>query len=530
MPVSSESCHTARPLLTVFDKLSHLNVAMGKDTGTGRDSACSSLLVAIKDGVARDPAGLQGKHVPVLYVDAPGGNQLWGNGASLYQAGCMPIPPNMEFVGTLMLSDTVEDVPARVYYNEEQNTVFTVVHDCNLYALECDLGKEAKLPNCVSVAPMDQGALKLKGASVLPSFLRSATEPYYLVREGIAPVLALRAPCSTKELVGGALDKGNSEAFTEKVKGKPTSKFITIFTKSCASPSAYPTKMTAQEAKVAAEDTLHGIMTLILSSCGRDTSQDADSEAETSMPTPSPPRWTERPVRQLAVRACRAKTQVARTLYGTRAVADKEVCLLTNMLDVARAIAKEILPSHDELLLGRFLSDRFRNGGAIKADVLEAIASSLDSKCSIAFVTLAVGGGGELAPPLLLAHGGCVVETTSEHLARLIGGGHSAVFKFSHMENRVRQVCLQGVTRATCRLSETFRTSMVTSLINDSKMEVVARPPVAEVRGFREPTSLVPECADVQAALLRLDAKRRRVEERAEREEVLGERSDVTPV
>jgi hypothetical protein len=420
----------------------------------------------------------------------------------------------MDFVGTLMLTGTVGDVQARVYYHEEQKTVFTIVHDANLHALEMELREESHLLGRTPGSLMDYTLLKMRGASLLPSFLRSATEPYYLVREGIAPVLAMRSPDTTKELVGSVLDKGNASVFADKIKGLSTIKFTTVFTKSCAPPLTYPTKLTAHEAKIAADDMVHALVSAIMSCRRKDAPCDVDSEAETSVLTPSPPRWAERPVRHLSVRAFRANIQVTRTLYGARAVADKDICLFTNMIDVGRAMSKSLLSTSDNLLLGRFLSERFRNHAEMitKAEMLQAIAESLDARCSVAFVTLETGGGGALAPPLLLAHAGNVVESTAEHLARLLDGCHTAVIKFSHMENRVRQVAVQGVTRSTLRLSEAFRTSMISSLVHDSKMEVVTRPLMSDASDVPEPPTRAPEGADMDASLHRLDKKRRLVD------------------
>lgn len=516
----SDRCHTLRPPRTILEHLSQLQ-AVCEVPGPEHPG---SLLASVKSCVARKtPLLQQDERVPVLYTDVPEGNQVWSSSASLYQAGSPPVPQHMEFVGTLMLSDTVGHVPARIYYHDEQKTVFAIVHDANLHALEVELREECRLSGGGACPVMDYTPLRTKGASVLPSFLRSATESYYLVREGIAPFLAMRSPDSTTDLSGIVLDKGSASVFASKMNDAPASKFTTVFTKSCAPPPVYQAKLSAQEAHVAGGDIVHSLVSAIVGCRLKETSRDVDSEAETSVLTPScSHRWTVRPVLQLSVRAFRAKVQVARTLYGARAVADKEVCLLTNMLDVARAISKELLSGSDDLLLGHFLSERFRNSvsASMKADVLQAIAESLDARCSLAFVTLATGGGGELAPPLLLAHGGHVVESTAEHLARLLDGGHSAVIKFSPMENRVRQVGVKGVARSALRLSEAFRTSVVSSLIHDSRMEVVARPaPVVAVvgaNGSSEPVARErdPECAALDAALLQLDTKRRRVEER----------------
>jgi hypothetical protein len=192
-------------------------------------------------------------------------------------------------------------------------------------------------------------------------------------------------------------------------------------------------------------------------------------------------------------------------------------------MDVVNAISKELLSTSDHLLLGRYLAERFRNASAslLRDEMLQALAESLDSKCSIAFVTLQTGGGGELEPPLLLAHAGSVIETTAEHLARMVEGCHTAVIKFSHMENRVRQLGLCGLSRPTLRLSETFRASVVASLINDSKMEDVRKSPVENAHGFPAVIPRAPECAKMDASLFQLDVKRRRVAERAERDGIM---------
>jgi hypothetical protein len=485
------------------------------------------LLVSIKDAVAQMPSQLQKdlgekERVPVLYSSASGGTQLWSTAGTLYQGGVLPVPPNLDFVGTLFMSDTAGEVPVRVYHHEEQNTIFSVVHDANLHALEAELRSGGPYIGGHKASLMDYTALKMRGAPLLPSFLRSALEPYYLVREGVAPILAMRTPDSTKELAGSVLDKGSAQAFADKMKAAPASKFVTVFTKSCAAPPTFAAGLTVQEAK-AAGDQIVGALVMAIVGCKLkecETEAELGSEAETSILTPSFPRWSDRPVRHTSVRVARARIQLSCTLYGKKAINDKELCLFTNMFDVARAIAKELMPASDELLLGRFLAERFRNSAAmsLKAEILQAIAEALDSKCSLAFVTLALGGGGELAPPLLLAHGGQVIETTAEHLARLVEGGHTAVIKFSHMESRVRQVAMQGVTRAQLRLSESFRTSMTASLIHDSKMEIVTRPPVADASGYPEPIKRVAEGKDMDASLFQLDMKRQRVEERVARE------------
>ena len=454
--------------------------------------------------------------IPVLYVSTAGGTQLWSSTGTLYQEGSLPLPPNLEFAGTLFMSDTAGDVPVRVYFHEEQKTVFSVVHEANLHALETELRSGGPYVGGGGGPLMDYAGLKTRGAALLPPFLRSALEPYYLVREGVAPILAMRAPESTKELAGSVLDKGSAAAFADKMKASPASKFVTVFTKSCPPPPTYQAKLTVQEAKEAGDQVVGGLVAAIVNCKLKDCPADVDSEAETSILTPSPPRWGGRPLRQMSVRVSRARMQVARTLYGKKAVNDKELCHFTNMFDVARAISKELLPSSDDLLLGRFLAERFRNCAAMsmKAEMLQAIAETLDSKCSLAFVTLELGGGGELAAPLMLAHAGQVVETTAEHLARLLDGGHTCVVKFSHMENRVRQVALQGVAKAQLRLSEAFRTSMTASLIHDSRMQIVVRTPVEDASGFDDPIKRVPEGKNMDASLLQLDMKRQRIEER----------------
>jgi hypothetical protein len=524
-PSNADSRHTHRPPATVFESLAQL-----QPVGERPNLECFSnddLLVSVKDIVAQMPSEMQKavgekNRIPALYVSANGGTQLWGTAGTLYQEGVLPMPPNLEFVGTLLMSDTAGEVPVRVYHHEEQNTIFSIIHEANMHALEAELRNGGPYINGRKGSLMDYTAFKTRGASLLPSFLRSALDPYYLVREGVAPILAMRAPESTKELGGSVLDKGSAAAFAEKMKASPSSKFVTVFTKSCAAPPTFQAKLTMQEAK-AAGDQIVGALAMAIVNCKLkecETEAELGSEAETSILTPSPPRWQDRPVRHTSVRVARARIQVAHTLYGKKVVNDKELCLFTNMFDVARAISKELMLNSDDLLLGRFLAERFRNsaGMSMKAEMLQAIAEALDSKCSLAFVTLAMGGGGELAPPLLLAHGGQVVETTAEHLARMLEGGHTAVIKFSHMENRVRQVAMQGVTRGQLRLSESFRTSMTASLIHDSRMEVVARPPVEDASGYPAPIKRVAEGKEMDASLFQLGMKRQRVEERVARE------------
>ena len=516
------SRHMSRPH-TVFQRLAEL-----QPVGERANSECEladSLLANIKETVSQMPSQLQkdlgdNERVPILYVSASGGTQLWSSSGTLYQEGTLSMPPDLEFVGTLFMSDTAGEVPVRTYYHEEQRTVFSIVHEADLHALEVELRGGGPFVGGKCAPLMDYSALKAKGASLLPPFLRSVLEPYYLVREGIAPILAMRGPESTRELCGSVLDKGSAAAFAEKMKSSPASKFITVFVKSCPPPPTYAAKFTVQEAKAAGEQIVGALVASIVNCKIKDGTADVESDAETSILTPSPPRWSERPVRHTSLRVARARIQYSRTLYGKNASSDKELCLFTNMFDVARAILKALLLPSDELLLGRFLAERFRNNTAmsLKAEMLQAIAEALESRCSLAFVTLALGGGGELAPPLLLAHGGQVVETSAEHLARMLEGGQTAVIKLCPMENRVRQVGIQGAPRCQLRLSEAFRASVIASLINDSKMEVISRPPLEEASGFPEPVKRVAEGADMDASLLRLDMKRQRAQERVERE------------
>jgi hypothetical protein len=529
-PNGGSFSHTPGPFSeTVFDKILSLETPLGVRPSNHDHE--DGYLVGIKDAIAQDPEGLrsaQRKHgtarIPVLSSFRKlhsADNQLWGNGQTIYEAGMARVPPNSEFVGTLMVSDTVSNVPARLYYNDEQRLLYSIVHDANLHALEVELKTPTQLLGSSSTS-MTYASLKTNGAAAIPSFLRAATEPYYLVREGVVPYLAMCAPATSKELTGSVLDKGNTAAFVAKLKESPNCRFVTVFTKSCPPPPPSASKLNSQEAKAASESLVQAIFTAIFDcTCTKDPA-DADSEVDTATMTPSPPQWSVPPMRHLAVRAARAKTQLCRTLYGARSCADVELCLLTSMTQVASAISKQVLSSYDSLLLGHFLSERFRSSvtSSMKVEVLQAIAEALDSKCSLAFVTLETGGGGALAPPLLLAHAGQVVETTSEHLARLLESSKTAVIKFSHMENRVRQVNAQGLALGSLLLSNEFRTKITANLIHDSRMEVVLRPRAPDVDGFPHAIPRAPEGRELDEAMEAFRVKRRRVEERAEQEGV----------
>lgn len=477
-------------------------------------STTDSLLYDIQQRVSTGggcQASLSEKIIPAL-LSSDKSNELWSS-TGKYQAGTVNVPTNANFIGTLFLAN----VPARLYADCEHQTIYTTVHDANMVQLEQDFAKRDGWSDTAVDAgyePLDTTQLRRRGPSVLPFFLLSALEPYYLVRHGIAPILNLRTANTSAELqLTGIYNAANLDGWAEKVKASKTWRFVTIFFKSAPSSRHSECKLPSQELRSQADVLVSSLCSIICHSRINKECFEVDSEAETSVLTPSPKvasTWAN----QVAVRLPRSKIQAAITLYGRRQPADREICIFTSKLDVARAVSKALFCGSDNMMLCHFFAKRFGTAGAFQfSDVVQVFADVLGPNHAFALAAYKLGGGGELAPPILLAHGGKVVETTAEHLSRLLEGSHTSVVKIDQMDRRVTQVCLQGVEPAKLVLSEAFRLKMTTSLVHASRMSVEAVPPASEVGAIPKAAPRAAENHRLDELVEELRLKRARVEQ-----------------
>lgn len=499
---------------TIVEYLSNMENSGVELPGYDGTPATDGLLYNIQQRIATGggcQTSLYEKSIPAL-LSSDKSNELW-SGTGKYQAGTVNVPAHANFIGTLFLAN----VPARLYADCEHQTIYTTVHDANMVLLEQDFAKRDGWSDAAVDAgyePLDTTQLRRRGPSVLPPFLLTALEPYYLVRHGIAPILNLRTANTSAELqLTGIYNTANLDGWAEKVEASKTWRFVTIFFKSAPSSRHSECKLTRQELRSQADVLVSSLCSIVCHSKINKECLEVDSEAETSVLTPSPKvasAWAN----QVAVRLPRSKIQTASTLYGCRQTADREICIFTSKLDVARAMSKALFSGSDNMMLGHFLSKRFGAADGFQfADVVQVFAEVLGPNHAFALAAYKLGGGGELAPPILLAHGGKVVETTAEHLSRLLEGSHTAAVKIDQMDRRVTQVGLQGIEPAKLVLSEAFRLKMTTSLVHASQMSVVAVPPASEVGAIPKAAPRAAENHRLDELVEELRLKRARVQE-----------------